>query len=357
MSNTGIERIPISILTGFLGSGKTTLLNRLLKSPEASESAVIINEFGEIGLDHLLIEKIDGETVLLESGCVCCTVRNDLVDTIARLLDRRRSGEVPPFRRIVLETTGLADPSPILHVLMTEPRIAGRLRADSVVCTVDAVNALATLASHHESERQAAMADCLVLTKTDLADSMQVQRVQEALRQLNAAAPMVFAASSDLDAAKLLHAGLHDPGTRQPLPNRWLGVEISDRKTGWHDARAYRSQGAVHGKGIQTSHVVLDTPLTWAQVSEWLRTLNERRGSQLLRVKGILNVQGQDGPVVVHGVQQLIHIPSVLPEWPSADRCSRIVFITDGLQTGVLKKDLDAILHPGVPVLPEERST
>ncbi len=358
------ERISITILTGFLGSGKTTLLNRLLKSPEAAESAVIVNEFGEIGLDHALIEKIDGETVLLDSGCVCCTVKNDLVETMANLLARRRAGEVPRFRRLVLETTGLADPAPIVHILMTEPGIAGQTRIDSVVCTVDAVNGMTTLARHHESERQVAMADRLVITKTDIAPPEATKELIAALTRLNPSAPQVLAADAVLPVAELLYAGLYDPATKNADVQRWLGMEAGAHAAGWHDAAhphdvhhghdhehdhhhdgdAAHAPHGPHSERIRTFHVILDRPLTWAQLSEWLATLNERRGDALLRVKGILNVEGQDGPVVVHGVQQLIHIPTVLPEWPDAERRSRIVFITDGLDAAVLKKDLDDIL-------------
>jgi G3E family GTPase len=357
------ERVSITILTGFLGSGKTTLLNRLLKSPEAAESAVIVNEFGEIGLDHALIEKIDGETVLLDSGCVCCTVKNDLVETMARLLSRRRSGEVPRFKRLVLETTGLADPAPIVHILMTEPTIAGQTRIDSVVCTVDAVNGLATLAQHHESERQAAMADRLVLTKTDLtdvADADTTQRLVAALQRLNPSAPLLRATDAVLPVAELLYAGLYDPTTKNADVQRWLGMQADARPAGWHAGHDHNHDNhdhhdhdghhehapshGNHGDGINTFHVILDRPLTWAQLSAWLATLNERRGNALLRVKGILNVEGMAGPVVVHGVQQLVHIPTVLPEWPDAERRSRIVFITDGLPAEVMKKDLEDIL-------------
>ena len=365
MNGNAPERVSIAILTGFLGSGKTTLLNRLLKSPEAAESAVIVNEFGEIGLDHFLLEKIDGETVLLDSGCVCCTVKNDLVETIAKLLARRRAGEVPRFRRIVLETTGLADPAPIIHVLMTEPTIAGHTRVDSVVCTADAVNGLATLGRHHESERQAAMADRIVLTKTDIADAGEARRLEEALHRLNPAAPILRAADDKLAVAELLYAGLYDPATKNADVARWLGMQGGAQDAGWHDAHDPADphdhaghdhhdhhgehgddgeHGGPHHSSIRTFHVILERPLTWAQLSEWLGTLNERRGDALLRVKGILNVEGQAGPVVVHGVQQLIHIPTVLPEWPDAERRSRIVFITDGLEAAVLKKDLEDIL-------------
>ena len=358
MNGNAPDRVSITILTGFLGSGKTTLLNRLLKSPEAAESAVIVNEFGEIGLDHALIEKIDGETVLLDSGCVCCTVKNDLVDTIAKLLARRRSGEVPRFKRLVLETTGLADPAPIVHILMTEPTVAGQTRIDSVVCTVDAVNGLATLAEHHESERQAAMADRLVVTKTDMADAGDTRPLLAAVHRLNPSAPVVLAAEGTLPVAELLYAGLYDPTTKSADVQRWLGMEAAGRDAGWHDAHDHAHDDhhhhdhahdghyahSSHGEGINTFHVILDRPLTWAQLGAWLETLNERRGAKLLRVKGILNVEGQAGPVVVHGVQQLIHIPTVLPEWPDADRRSRIVFITDGLAAETMKQDLATVL-------------
>lgn len=353
------ERIPICVLTGFLGSGKTSLLNRLLQSPEAAESAVLINEFGEIGLDHLLLEKIDGETALLDSGCVCCTVRSDLLETVARLLARRRKGEIPPFRRIVLETTGLADPTPIAHVLMTEPHIAGHVRLDSVVCTIDALNVVETLAHHRQSRRQVAMADRLVLTKTDLASAEQACQAEAAVRRLNLSAPLLRAAESELPVASLLQGG-SSAGVRVPEASDWLGME-GEGKAGWHRAQHGHDHDHEHdhdhGEGIETFHVILDQALSWAQLSEWIRTLNERRGSSLLRVKGLVDIEGQSGPVVVHGVQQIIHVPQVLPAWPSEDRRSRIVFILDGPpQNAVaLKQDLDRIIHPNRPTQYEER--
>ena len=201
------SRIPVSVLTGFLGSGKTTLLSRLVRDPAMAKAAVIINEFGEIGLDHLLVEKADENTVLMESGCLCCTMRSDIIETLRDLDSRRSRGEVPDFDRVVIETTGLADPAPILHTIMTDPLVAGRFCLAGVVATVDAVLGLQQLARHEESLKQAALADCLVITKADIAEPDEVATLQARLKQLNPGAEQVVSQSSGLDPSLFFSTG------------------------------------------------------------------------------------------------------------------------------------------------------
>src|SRR5215813_1292431 len=206
--------IPATLLTGFLGSGKTTVLNHLLKRPGMAATAVIVNEFGEIGLDHLLVERSSEDVMLLNSGCLCCTVRNDIVDTLTSLFVDRAKNKVPWFTRVVIETTGLADPAPILHTLMTEPIVAARYMLDGVVTTVDAVNGAGTLDRQPEAVKQAAVADRLLLTKTDLADSIACRRIEERLKALNPTATIVRVAQGIVDPARLFNIGLYDPATK-----------------------------------------------------------------------------------------------------------------------------------------------
>ena len=323
------EPIGGSLITGFLGSGKTTLLNRLLRHPGMSDTAVIVNEFGEIGLDHLLIESALDSAVLLKSGCLCCTLRGDLVDTLLSLLDRRRRGEVPAFRRVLIETTGLADPAPILHALMADPAVTVHYRMDRVITTVDAVNALGQLAEHYECAKQAALADCLLLTKSDLASPAAIKAVTDALRALNPGAPILCAVQGAIEPHALLGAS---DGRRDFHPSE---IEPHDHAHDHDEARHH---------GIASFSLVHDEPLPWARFARWLESLTSLRGPDLLRVKGILHVQGRSRPVVVHAVQHVLHPARELQDWPDADRRSRIVFITRDIGEAALEKSFRAAI-------------
>jgi len=369
MSEQTDTRFPVSVITGFLGAGKSTLLNRLLRHPDMGETAVIVNEFGEIGLDHALIASSKEDTVLLSSGCLCCTVRGDLVNTIRDLTARRDSGEIKPFRRLVIETTGLADPAPVLHTLMSDPVVAERCRLESVVTLVDAVNGEATLDHHQEAVKQAAVADRLVLTKTDLADQKGVQQLRHRLQHLNPGAPVFTAIAGDIAPKQLFNAGLYDPATRSFDVQNWLRAEAYD---GDHDHHHHHDDHGHHhhdhdhdhddGHGhehfrtpdgridvnrhdaaIQSFCLTFDQPLDWNMLATWLDMLAAYRGDNLLRVKGLLNVQGVDRPVVIHGVQHLFHPPATIPAWPDDDRRSRIVFITRDLSREVIEQTLVAL--------------
>ena len=317
-----VDRLPTTIVTGFLGSGKTTLINRLLRQADLSDAAVIVNEFGEIGIDNDLIEKVDGNTTLLESGCVCCTVRDELSLTMRDLMVRREEGSIPRFRRLVIETTGLADPGPIAHHLVAEPLIATHYTLAAVVTTVDAVNGSATLWRHPEAVRQAALADRLILTKTDMPEAPQGRSLLTELRQINPSASILRAAEDALDAG-ILASALTDPVSDASNLQEWLG----EAEHGPHHEAGHSH----HDHGIQTFSLIDERPITWAQLARWLQQLGREDGDRLLRVKGVINVVGLDGPAVIHGVQRVIHLPIVLPAWPNADRRTRIVFITDGL--------------------------
>jgi len=348
--------LPLTLLTGFLGSGKTTLLNRLLKDPALAETAVIINEFGEVGLDHLLVEYVGDNMVLLQSGCLCCTMRGDLVDaleTLLRDLDNRRC----TFRRVLLETTGLADPAPVLHTAMAHPYLVMRYRLDGVVTAVDAVNGLDTLAQHPESVKQAAVADRLVLTKTDLIDTPQQaearDRLIERLRALNPAAPILDAARGEASPEHLLNAGLYNPDRKIPDVRTWLAAEA------YADAES-NTEGAHHAHGHHGHHhhdpnrhddrirafvLTAEAPIPAGTLDMFLELLRATHGPNLLRMKGIVKLaETPERPVVVHGVQHIFHPTAALPQWPDDDRRTRLVFIVRDIEPRTIRDLFNAFL-------------
>jgi G3E family GTPase len=327
--------IPVLVLTGFLGSGKTTLLSHLLRQQDFARTAVIINEFGEIGLDHELVEKSDDSVIALSTGCLCCKVRGDLVETLADLLRRRDAGTVPPFTRVVIETSGLADPAPILQTLMTDTTIAERLVLDGVVTTVDAINGVATLTRETISVKQVAVADRLVVTKSDLADAAQPALLGR-LAALNAGAPLLRAQHGAIDPQRLFDAGPYDPGSKSLDVRAWLGEGAQD-----HDH--HHGHGR-HDAEIQTYAIVRSEPLQAVTLTLLLETLAEHCGADLLRLKGIVNIaESPDRPAVIHGVQHVFHAPAFLPRWPSDDRRSRIVIITRGIPPAWIETLIDAL--------------
>ncbi len=340
------ELLPVSVITGFLGSGKTTLLNRLLQHPDMAKTAVVINEFGEIGLDSDLVESADEDIVLMSSGCLCCTIRGELVDTLRGLYVKRARNEVPPFERLVIETTGLADPAPILHSLMADPVLSSRFRLDGVITTVDAVNGAGTLDNHFESVKQAAVADRILMTKSDLADEGTVASLGERLRGLNPGAEQLPVSFGDIAPGMLFEAGLYNPASKTLDVARWLREEAyrEDDEHGYdhehdHDHRDVNR----HDERIRAFCMTIDDPLPWNSVATWLELLANYRGEDMLRVKGILNVEESDKPIVLHGVQHLFHPPVQLDAWPSEDRRSRVVFITRDMDEDTVQGMLDAL--------------
>ena len=326
------ERIPVSLITGFLGSGKTTLLNRLLRHPAMADSAVIINEFGEVGLDHLLVEAVEGEVAVLASGCICCTMRSDLEETLRGLLARRDRGEVPPFRRVLVETTGLADPAPIVQLLLHNPLLSHFVRLDAIVTTVDAVHGELQLDAHAEAVKQVAIADRLLLTKTDIADTEAIAPLRARLARLNPAAAVTTVHYGDIVPDRLFGAALFDPERKSADVRRWLNAEAYSGHDHAHDhAHHHEHAAAPHDPGINAFCLTFEQPLDWMTVSGWLAELRALRGQHLLRVKGILNLAGENAPVAIHGVHHVFHPPVLLNAWTDEDRRSRIVFITRDL--------------------------
>ena len=308
------EFTPVNLITGFLGSGKTTLLQRLLADPALSDTAVLINELGEVGLDHHLLERIDDTMVLLQSGCLCCTIRGELSDAIKELHSKRDRGLVPAFRRLVVESTGLADPFPILSTVQADPVLRHHFRLGNVITTVDAVNGL----GRPESIKQVAVADRLVLTKTDIADAAMAEALVAELRALNPDAPLLIAAEEKIDAAALIGDRFRSalgaiPAVQEP------------------------PHGSVHSFALD-----IDGALDWTMFGIWLTMLLHRHGEKVLRVKGILNVKGSATPVAVHGVQHLVHPPVHMMAWPDEDRHSRLVFIVDGLERAPIERSFAA---------------
>jgi G3E family GTPase len=341
-------RIPVSILTGFLGAGKSTLLNRLLKDPAMKDAAVIINEFGEVGIDHLLVETSNDAVVELSDGCLCCTVRGELVDTLAELIDGMQTGRIKPLSRIVIETTGLADPAPVMQSVMGHPAIAQHFDLDSVVTVVDAVNGLATIDSYPEAYKQVAVADRLILTKKTLADASAISALVERLRALNPRAPITDGDASDAGSAAMLVNGLYDPSSKIADVDRWLKDEMAaaddhhhhhghdhhDHGHGHHHhGHAHPHDVNRHGTSIRSYSIVHDEPIDPMAINMFIDLLRSTHGEKLLRMKAIVALTDRpDRPLVLHGVQSIFHPPVRLPAWPEgSDRKTRLVLITRDL--------------------------
>lgn len=366
MSMTPNTAIPITVLTGFLGSGKTTLLKRLLDDPAMAGTAVIINEFGEVGIDDALVEKIDEDAVLLPSGCVCCAVRGDLVQALERMHTKSLWGDIPPMKRVVLETTGLADPTPIAHTLMTEESLYRVYQLDAVVTTVDAQLGLKQIEDQFEPAKQIAIADRLVLTKTDLAEPADIAALERRLRALNPAGRITRAVKGDISPSELIGLGAHEPALAGTDTDRWLAVERYQPAK--HDHDHHHGHGDhcgpdcghdhadhhhhddtctdahcdhpshQHLHGISSFCLTFAEPLDGRELSNAMQLLAQLYGEKLLRVKGILNVKDQPKPFVVHGVQHIFYPPETLERWPSDDRRSRLVFITKDLPELSIRK-------------------
>ena len=357
-----LNAVPVSILTGFLGAGKTSLLNRLLKDPDLTDTAVIINEFGDVSLDHLLVEASSDGIIELSDGCLCCTVRGELVDTLADLMDRMQTGKIKPLKRVVIETTGLADPAPVLQSVMGNPVIAQSYRLDGVVTVVDAVNGLSTLANHEEALKQVAMADRLVISKVSLATPDTVISLKARLRELNPRAPMMDGDLPEAAKAKLFHCGLYDPATKIADVGRWLQDEVAVEHDpahvhdghhhhdhahcdhDHHDHGHHRHDENRHGTDIRSFSIVHDRPIDPMALEMFVDLLRSAHGEKLLRMKAIVAMSDNpDRPLILHGVQAVFHPPQRLAAWPDpSDRRTRMVLITKDLPEAFVRDLFDA---------------
>jgi G3E family GTPase len=333
------DRVPVTVLTGFLGSGKTTVLNRLLAAEDLADTVVIINEFGEIGLDHLLVERTDEHLTLLNNGCLCCTVRGDLVATIADLRARAARGEIARYRRVIIETTGLADPAPILHTLMADPAVAEDHRLEGVITTVDATCGGTTLNMHIEAAKQVAVADRILLTKGDIAGAAATAALRGTLHEMVPGIPVVEIINGHVAPALILDVGLYDPIGKSLDVQRWLHIE-ADRTADGHRHHHHHDVNR-HDTRIQAHCLALETPVAWDAFSYWLELMGAMRGEEMLRIKGIVAIaEHPDRPMVIHGVQHVFHPPVQLDVWPSADRRTRLVIIARDIPFALIDSTL-----------------
>lgn len=335
LAGESLQRIPVIIITGFLGSGKTTLLNRFLKNPELENTAVIVNEFGEIGLDHLFLETPEDETVLLANGCLCCTVLGDLGVTLARLMARRQAGQVPPFERVVVETTGLADPTPIVETLITEKTIREFFRPGGIVTVVDSLHGVEQLENQFEAVRQAAIADCIFMSKRDAAVPEYLDTLKRQLADINPGVLFLTDGGDGIELSNMVNALSSDITSRNFQNAHRCNSEHSHSDRHCHE-HAHRHP---HQSDVTTFSVTHQDTLSRKGLNVWLHNLASFVGHQLLRVKGIVNVDGN--PVAINVVQSLIHDPEELSQWPDEDTRTRLVFITRGLD----RKDVDHLIR------------
>lgn len=332
----GEEHIPVIVVSGFLGSGKTTLLNNLLRDPRLSDTAVIVNEFGEIGLDHLLVESALDEMILMDNGCLCCSVRGDLVDTLTDLLSRVEKGEIPKFQQVMIETTGLADPGPIAQTLASNADLAGRFTLKGIVVTVDGVNGVESLDAFDEARTQAALADLVLLTKADRPEA-NIAGVRAAVRAINPGAPVMTIEEGGLDPEVILSLDPTDVTPLADLPDDHDHSDESGRHRHGHD----------HDSVFQTASIVFDAPIAWRELARWAEWITAMRGPDILRMKGLVEVEGIPGPVLIHGVQHVFYPSKILEDWPDSDHRSRVTVIARDVPERAIRASFDLFRSQG----------
>ena len=339
---------PVTLLTGFLGSGKTTLLNRLLKHPAMFDTAVLINEFGAVSIDHLLVRETSGDVMVLSNGCICCSVAGDMVTALRDLYFKRANGEVPNFRRVIIETTGLADPAPIMHTLIEMPLVAARYSLSGIVTTVDATHGEGQLDTHFESVKQAAVADRIVITKVDLATREKIDALKARLAALNPGARLLETVAGNIEPEQLFDTGLYQPGAKNADVRKWLQAEAY-RQTLPSPQRLSKTRMAPpatprHDERIRAFAIIFDQAVIWQNLVDALETLTSLRGDELLRIKGIVNVAGEALPRAIHAVQHTLYPVARLPAWPDDDRRTRLVFIVRDLEESFVRDTVNSLV-------------
>ena len=332
-----ITQIPVTVITGFLGSGKTTLLSSILKKKEMQKTAVIINEFGEIGLDHALIEHTDENIVELQSGCICCTIQGDLNKTLIDLFEKMMNGKVSSFNRILIETTGLANPVPIIHTLMSSIELIRIYSLDGVITVVDSVNGEKTLDLHEESLKQLALAEKIILSKTDIVDKDEIKSLVYRIKEINPVSQIIFSKFGNIPLEEIFGLGAYDPYKKSADVKKWLAAEKYKDKKHHHHHDVNR-----HNENIRAFSMMSENPVNMIAFSFFRDMITAALGANLLRMKGIVNIAGEERPAVIHGVQHIFHPVQWLETWPDNDRRTKLVFITQNIK----KEQIEDFFRP-----------
>ena len=322
-----ITQIPVTVITGFLGSGKTTLLSSILKKKEMQKTAVIINEFGEIGLDHALIEHTDENIVELQSGCICCTIQGDLNKTLIDLFDKMMNGKVSSFNRVLIETTGLANPVPIIHTLMSSIELIRIYSLDGVITVVDSVNGEKTLDLHEESLKQLALAEKIILSKTDIVEKDEIKSLIYRIKEINPVSQIVLSKFGNIPLEEIFGLGAYDPYKKSADVKKWLAAEKYKDKKHHHHHDVNR-----HNENIRAFSMMSENPVNMIAFSFFRDMITAALGANLLRMKGIINIAGEERPAIIHGVQHIFHPVQWLETWPDNDRRTKLVFITQNIK-------------------------